>query len=183
MKTWITLVAASACGAAYAESSPLTGRIDTKLMLTSGCVINAGGGSVGATSFGTLDFGMQPSGFTGSLRSAVSGSGSSGAAQITCSPDVAAVQVTVDAGRHGGKGAGIGAGTRAVSNGASYVPYEIYADKAGSTQYVSDTAQTISVPTPGAAFDLPVYGVANKVSPSALDAGAYNDTLSITLGW
>ncbi len=183
MKTWITLIAASACAAAHAESNPITGKIDAKLALTSGCMINAGGGPIGTGSFGTLDFGTHPSAFTGTVNSTANGSGSSGAAQIICSPDVEAVQVTIDAGQHGGKGAGIGKGTRALNNGAGYVPYEVYADKAGTTQYVAHTAQTIRVPTPGAAFNLPVFGIAHKESTSALVAGAYNDTLSITLGW
>ena len=185
-KTWLSFVVASACVTAHAQTNPISGKVESKLVLTSGCAINAGGssGSVGASNFGTLDFGSQPSGFTGSLRSAANGSGSSGAAQITCSPDVTAVQVTVDAGLNGGKGASVGAGTRALgASGGGYVPYEVYADKGSTTQYVSGTAQTIPVPTPGTAFDLPIYGVANKTSMSALAAGTYTDELNVTLGW
>ncbi|KWF08143.1 spore coat protein U domain-containing protein [Burkholderia pseudomultivorans] len=173
---------ASACAAAQAQTSPLTGTVNAQLVLTTGCAIDTGSGSVGSTTFGTLDFGTQPSGFTGSLNSQATGGGST-ATQVTCSPDVSSVQVTVDGGQNAGKGTGIGAGTRALANGAAYVPYEVYADSAHAKQYVAGTAQAVAVPTPGAAFELPIYGVANKTSSSALAAGTYTDVLNVTLGW
>nr|WP_321891690.1 spore coat protein U domain-containing protein [Burkholderia cenocepacia] len=173
---------ASGCTAAQGQTSLLTGTVNAQLVLTTGCAINAGSGSVGATTFGTLDFGAQPGGFMGSLDSQATGGGSA-ATQVTCSPDVASLQVTIDGGRNAGKGAGIGSGTRALTNGAAYVPYEVYADSAHSKQYVAGTAQSVAVSTPGAAFTLPIYAIANKTSSSALAAGTYTDVLNVTLGW
>ncbi|MXN74103.1 fimbrial major subunit CsuA/B family protein [Burkholderia sp. 4701] len=181
-KIWAAVACASACAAVQAESGQLAGVVNSKLVLTTGCAIDAGAGSVGMADFGALDFGTQPGGFTGSLSSQATGGGST-TTELTCSPDVTSVQVTVDVGQNAGKGAGIGAGTRALGNGTSYVPYEVYADSAHARQYVAGTAQTVPVPTPGAPFALPIYGVANKSSASALAAGTYTDVLNVTLGW
>ncbi|MCA8089366.1 spore coat U domain-containing protein [Burkholderia anthina] len=173
---------ASTCVAAQAQTNPLTGTVNSKLVLTTGCAIDSGSGSIGATTFGTLDFGTQPSGFTGSLDAQATGSGTS-ATQVTCSPDVTSVQVTVDGGQNASKGTAVGAGSRALANGTSYVPYEVYADSAHAQQYIAGTAQAVAVPSPGAAFALPIYGVANKTSTNALAAGTYTDVLNVTLGW
>lgn len=156
--------------------------MNAQLVLTTGCAINAGSGSIGSTTFGSLDFGTQPGGFTGSLNSQATGGGST-ATQVTCSPDVASLQVTVDGGGNAGNGAGIGAGTRALANGADYVPYAVYVDSAHSRQYVAGAAQSVAVPTPGNAFTLPIYTAANKTSSNALAAGTYTDVLNVTLGW
>ncbi|MGS0893972.1 Csu type fimbrial protein [Burkholderia stagnalis] len=184
---WKTLAAvafASTCMTAGAQTNPITGSVNSKLVLTTGCAIDNGTGSTGgSTNFGTLDFGTQPAGFTGALTAQAAGSGSGGATQVTCSPDVTALQVTVDGGQNLGKGTAIGVGTRALANGSAYVPYEVYADSARSNQYVAGSAQSVPVPTPGAAFSLPIYGAINKTSSGALDAGTYTDTLNVTLGW
>ncbi|AOK30026.1 spore coat protein [Burkholderia singularis] len=181
-KAWAAVACLSACASVQAQTSQLTGTVNAKLVLTTGCAVDAGGGSVSGTNFGTLDFGTQPSGFTGSLNASATGGGST-TAQVTCSPDVTSIQVTVDGGQNASKGTGIGSGTRALANGTSYVPYEVYADAGHSKQYIAGTAQAVAVPTPGAAFQLPVYGVANKTSTSALAAGTYTDVLNVTLGW
>ena len=181
-KVWAAFACASVCAGVHAQTNPLTGTIASRLVLTTGCAIDAGGGSVSSANFGTLDFGTQPSGFTGSLNAATTGDGSN-ATQLTCSPDITSVNVTVDAGQNGGRGTGIGAGTRAVANGTNYVPYEVYSDSANSQQYVAGASRAVAVPTPGNAFALPVYGVANKTSSSALAAGTYTDVLNVTLGW
>ncbi|KVL51683.1 spore coat protein [Burkholderia cepacia] len=176
------MAVALASTAAQAQTSQLTGTVNSKLVLTTGCAIDAGSGSNGATTFGILDFGTQPSGFTGSLNSQATGGGST-TPQVTCSPDVTSVQVTVDGGQNAGKGTGIGAGTRALANGSAYVPYEIYADSAHAKRYDAGKPQAVAVPTPGTAFELPIYGIANKTSHGALAAGTYTDMLNVTLVW
>ncbi|AOJ02189.1 MULTISPECIES: Csu type fimbrial protein [Burkholderia] len=181
-KVWAAVACLSACAGAQAQTSPLTGTVNSQLVLTTGCAVDTGGGSVSATNFGTLDFGTQPSGFTGQLASAANGGGST-TTQVTCSPDVTSIQVTIDGGQNASKGATVGTGTRALANGGSFVPYEVYADAGHSQQYVAGTPQSVSVPTPGSAFALPLFGVVNKTSSSALAAGTYTDVLNVTLGW
>ncbi|MDN7673542.1 spore coat U domain-containing protein [Burkholderia oklahomensis] len=181
-KVWAAVACVSACAGVQAQTSPLTGTVNSQLVLTTGCAVDTGGGSVSATNFGTLDFGTQPSGFTGQLASAAKGGGST-STQVTCSPDVTSIQVTIDGGQNASKGATVGTGTRALANGGSFVPYEVYADAGHSQQYVAGTPQSVSVPTPGSAFALPLFGVVNKTSSSALAAGTYTDVLNVTLGW
>ncbi|MEN2468434.1 SCPU domain-containing protein [Burkholderia stabilis] len=181
-KALLAVSFAVAGGLAHAQSNPINGTVNAQLVLTSGCAINAGSGSVSTTTnFGSLNFGTQPSGFTGSLNAQTTGTGTS-TTQITCSPDVTSVKVTVDGGKNAGKGASVGTGTRALANGTSYVPYEVYSDNAFKNQYVASTAQTVPL-TAGTALALPIYGVVNKTSTSALAAGTYTDVLNVTVGW
>jgi spore coat protein U-like protein len=189
LKAKLKILVAATCmigaGMAHAQvANPVSGTVNAQLVLTSGCAINSGSGSTGTlANFGTLNFGTQPSGFTGSLTASASGTGSTGTTQVTCSPDVTAVKVSVDGGLYAGKGAANGTGSRAMSDGTDYVPYEVYSDSADTVQYVAGTTQSVTVPTPGSPFNLPIYGVANKTNPVALSSGTYLDTLNVTLGW
>ncbi|MCX4161726.1 MULTISPECIES: spore coat protein U domain-containing protein [Paraburkholderia] len=182
-KVWAAFACASLCAGVHAQinPNPLTGRINSTLVLERGCAIDSGRGSVGEANWGTLDFGTQPSGFTGSLNAATGRGPNS--TQVTCSPDITSVNVTVDAGQNGGAGTGIGNGSRALTNGTSFVPYEVYADNLNSLPYPVGGVQAVRVPTPGNAFPIPVFGVASKTSSSALAAGTYIDVLGVTLGW
>ncbi|WP_420994512.1 spore coat protein U domain-containing protein [Cupriavidus sp. 30B13] len=189
MKITSISAAAIACACAWtaalaqAGSSSLNGAVNARLVLTTGCAIDAGTGSTGVlANFGTLDFGAQPGGFTGKVTAQAVGGGAA-ATQMTCSPDVTALQVTLDAGQNGGKGAGEGIGSRALANGTNYVPYEVYSDAAHAHPYVAGTAHAVPVPAPGATFSLPIHGVVHKTSTSALAAGTYLDTLNVTLAW
>ena len=173
-------------GPLYAQTSPASGVVNAQLELISGCAIEAGGGSAQhGGNFGALNFGAQPGTFTGNLYAQVSGSAGQ-ATKITCTEDIGTLNVTVDAGDHPNGGAGVGVGTRALYNESedAWVPYEVYSDSTHSTAYpTTGDAVAITIGTPGAAFDLPIYGVANKTSPNALSDGVYVDKLNVTLTW
>ncbi|VVD64207.1 hypothetical protein PAQ31011_00256 [Pandoraea aquatica] len=189
MNVYVQMLVVASCALvasiAQPQSTPVNGTVNAKLVLTSGCAISTGSGSVGAsTNFGSLDFGTQPSGFSGAITSQATGGGTTpSSTQMTCSPDVTSVKVTVDGGQNAGKGSTVGAGTRALANGTSYVPYEVYSDAARANQYVAGTAQTVTLSTPGTALALPIYGAIRKTSTSALAAGTYTDVLNVTVGW
>jgi len=183
----IPAIAACIAGCPHAHAQvvdSITGQVNAQLVLTSGCSIDSGGGSATTgTNFGTLNFGTQPAGFTGKLNAQLAGAGSGGATQVTCSSDVQAITVTIDGGQHASRGSANGVGSRAMSNGTDYVPYELYADAGASTGYVAGTATNVPIPTPGQPFDLPIYGLVDKTSAVALSTGTYTDTLNVTLGW
>lgn len=181
----ILAVAVFAAGSTLANAqvtNPVTGTVNAQLVLTSGCEIESGAGGT-TTDFGTLNFGTRPAYFTGSLNTGTSGSGSVGTTQVTCSPDLTSVNVTVDGGRNANKGTANGSGSRAMTNGTDFVPYEVYSDSGDTNQYVAGTQVAVPIPTPGQPFDLPIYGVANKTTAAALSTGTYTDTLNVTLGW
>ncbi|CAJ8040997.1 type I pilus protein [Burkholderia pseudomallei] len=77
-KVWAALACVSACAGVQAQTSPLTGTVNSQLVLTTGCAVDTGGGSVNSANFGTLDFGAHPAVATGQVSAAVGG----GALQI-----------------------------------------------------------------------------------------------------
>ena len=165
----------------------MSGQLNAQMTLQSGCIVSGAPGA-GATgvNFGVLDFGLQPATFTGVLLATASGGvGGAGATEITCSPDVTALSVSVSAGSNAGQGASVGTGARAMKLGtSSYLPYDVYSDAALTTPYpTSANAVPVVLPGTGAAFPLPIFGRVNKTNPAAMAAGSYTDVLQVTLAW
>lgn len=164
----------------------LTGEVGTQMVLQAGCyVANAANAGNSGVNLGTLDFGAQPSTFTGILTTGSTGSvGGAGATQIVCSPDVNSLMVSVNGGNNAGQGASVGTGSRAMKLGSSYLPYEVYSDTALTTAYPSNaSALGMSLPGTGAPVTLPVHGRINKTSNSGMASGNYVDVLQVTLSW
>ncbi|KQP37597.1 spore coat U domain-containing protein [Pseudorhodoferax sp. Leaf274] len=175
-----------ACASA-SQAGGVGGQLMAQMTLTGGCAVSgAASGSASSANFGTLDFGVQPSTFTGVLlATANGGAGGAGSTQIVCSPDVSAMSVSVNAGNNPGQGASVGAGTRAMRLGTgSYLPYEVYSDAAMTSAYpTSGGVVGVSLAANGGAFTLPVFGRVNKTQAGAIASGTYADTLQVTLGW
>ena len=179
-------LAAAALGLVAAGSSPaatLTGELVSTITLSTGCLIVNGVTGVGNNvNLGTLDFGSRPSTFLGQVSATLTGgSGSSGVTQVLCSPDVSGLTITVNGGGHAGSGSSIGPGSRAMSNGTAFVPYEIYQDPGHTATYAIGQPLGVTIPAAGSAFNLPIYGLVNKTSTSALPSGTYVDTVIVTL--
>ncbi|XAH23341.1 spore coat protein U domain-containing protein [Xylophilus sp. GW821-FHT01B05] len=168
------------CTSGHAQSS-LAGNVQSTITLTKSCLVVNATGSTGIA-LGTLDFGTRPATFTGQVTASLTGGvGGGGTAQVQCSTDVTAITISIDAGLHAGQGTGIGVGARAMANTGSYVPYDVFQNSGNSIAYPANTPVNYTVPTPGAAFSLPIYGLVNKTSTTALTPGIYNDTLLVTL--
>ncbi len=167
-------------------SGNMSGTLNARMVLTAGCAISgaAGAGSSGMN-FGTLNFGSQPSTFTGVLVANPSGStGGAGATEISCSPDVSAVSVSVSGGNNPGQGGHVGTGTRALKLGSSYLPYEVYSDAGMATAFPASAMPLgVAMPGTGAPISLPVFGRINKTNTNAMPAGSYVDVLQVTVSW
>lgn len=164
-----------------APAAAVTGQLTSQITLTSGCIIFGGPGTINGANFGTLDFGVRPSTFTGTATAVATGGEGGGTTQIVCSPEVTAINITVGGGNHAGQGTS-GVGQRAMSNGAAFLAYDVYQDAGHATPYpVSSVVTGIAVPITGAAFALPIFGLVNKPTPEALPAGTYTDQLQVTL--
>ncbi|KQP18425.1 hypothetical protein ASF43_11515 [Pseudorhodoferax sp. Leaf267] len=163
----------------------MAGQLNAKMVLQSGCIVSgAPGAGTSGVNFGTLDFGSQPATFTGVLLATASGGvGGAGATEITCSPDVTSLSVSVSAGNNAGQGGAVGTGARAMKLGTStYLPYDVYSDSNLATPYpTSANAVSVVLPGTGASFPLPIFAKVNKTSPAALTAGTYTDVLQVTL--
>jgi spore coat protein U-like protein len=177
------LLVAMLVSAGRPRAQSLGGTLDASLTLVTSCVITGDTATSGAD-FGVLDFGSRPATFVGQLTTvATGGAGGPGTTELTCSPDVTSIAISVDAGLNAGQGTSIGSGARALASGVpGYVPYDVFADVSHSTQYpISGTSVPFTVPSPGASFALPIYGLINKTSAAALSAGVYTDTLTVTI--
>lgn len=161
----------------------LAGSLSATMVLTSGCVIFGGSEATSGVNFGVLDFGTRASTFTGTATADVTGGdGGSGSTQVLCSPDVEGYTLAIGPGVSPGQGTDIGVGSRAMTNGTSFLPYEIYQDPGYQTPYpVNAAGTTLTIATPGTPFTLPIYGQVNKTSSVALTEGTYTDTLQVTL--
>ncbi|MDB5893537.1 MAG: hypothetical protein JWQ88_1068 [Rhodoferax sp.] len=171
------------------------GTLGASMVLTASCAISgvslgagASDGNGNAVNFGMLGFGTQPSNFTGVLlANPTFGAQVGGATEISCSPDVSALSVSVSAGNNPGRGGSVGTGTRALRHGSSYLPYEVYSDAGMVAAFPAYSASTmplgVVMPATGAPLALPVFGRINKTSAGAMPAGSYVDVLQVTLSW
>lgn len=150
----------------------VSGQIQAWLIITAACQVNAGGASM-PNSLGELDFGHQGPTWARTLNADLSSSGS--ALQVICNSSVNGFTVTIDGGTHGD-------GTvRRLSNGRQTIPYRLTVDAAGTDSYSVGQQRNFAVNN-GAQRPIPVYG-AVVANTSALPAGVYTDTLSVTLDW
>jgi len=94
---------------------------------------------------------------------------------VSCNPSVSSFTVTIDGGTNAD------GTTRRLSNGRQMIPYRLSADPQGRSTY-SIGQQRNFVVARGTQIPIPVFGsvVANT---SALPAGIYTDTLTVTLDW
>jgi spore coat protein U-like protein len=185
MKARICFIAAGAmlwltAGSAEAQDT-LTGTLDVSLELTSSCTIAGDDATTGAD-FGVIDFGEHAATFVGEISQAATGGASgSGDVMIVCSPDVESITVQVGTGNNPGAGDDVGEGSRALAGpNGGFVPYEVYQDSGHTVAYEA-TALPYTIPVAGDPFQLPIYGLINKTSPSALPVGSYADELTVTI--
>lgn len=148
----------------------ITGTLGVKLVLGSGCVVTGGSTSGATNDFGTVDFGSHST--LDSIITAQS-SGSLGSIQLNCSLTLP-YSVTLDGGSN------FSTGSRHMANGSAMVRYELFQDISRSNPWVVGSPQTGLVGT-GAATDLVVYGRVPIQTNQA--AGAYNDTVNVTVIW
>ena len=183
--TWGTLLAACLTFAApsLVSAQSLTGTLDATLELTSACAVS-GSALTSGLSFGALDFGSRPATFTGQVSAtAAGGSGGSGTPQLVCSPDVTSVFISVNGGTAAGQGSALGTGARALVSGTDYMPYDVYSDTGHTQAYPISSNVTIPITSPGDPFNLPIYGLVNKTSSTAVQPGTYADELLIAISW
>lgn len=157
-------------------STMVSGQIQARLVITAGCEVNSGAsalpsGSVGE--LGGLDFGAQ--GPTWASPIGASLDTAAGALQVACNPSVTGFTVTIDGGTHGD------GSTRRLSNGRQTIPYQLYQNPAGTQRYNIGQQTTFSVNS-GGQVPIPIFG-AVVANTSALPAGVYSDTLTVTLDW
>lgn len=174
MKKTLTLLA-GCISMLYATNTlaagSISGILNVKLIIGSGCVV-AGGSTSGSTNdFGTIDFGTHSAlSSIITAQSAAAGGGSN--IQLNCTLALP-YNVSLDG------GANYSASSRHMANGATQVQYQLYQDSARLIPWPVSTG----VPGlgTGAATNFIVYGtVPNQASPAA---GTYTDIVNATVTW
>ncbi|AJO81787.1 spore coat U domain-containing protein [Pseudomonas sp. MRSN 12121] len=155
----------------------ISGQIHARLTIIAGCEVTNGATASPqspASDFGLLDFGQQGPTWNNPLSANISGAGK-GRLEVACNPSVTGFTVTIDGGLNGD------GTTRRLSNGRQTIAYRLFLDASGSDSYSIGQQHNFAV-TSAAQIPIPVFGsvVANT---SALPAGVYTDTLTVTLDW
>ncbi|MGH8081122.1 MAG: Csu type fimbrial protein [Lysobacter sp.] len=162
---------------AGSADAAITGKIDSKITLTSACVVNGGNtpdGSSGVT-FGTLDFGTQNTLFT--QADAQAQTGATAGIVVQCSAG-GAPSLSIGAGLYDGSGSGGGnKAMRHAADTSKFVTYSMYAD-AGRTDLIN-SGRSFPLLNNGTQQTVNVYGRA--FGAAGLIAGNYTDTVVVTL--
>lgn len=177
MKSWVVMTLGTALLLAEEVQAAISGQIDVRLILIASCeVINGATNSTGSpiSDFGLLDFGSQGPTWTNPINANLS-DGGNGKLEVSCNPSVTGFTVTIDGGAHGD------GTTRRLSNGTQTIPYRLFLDASGGDSYSIGQQRNFAV-TSGAQIPIPVFGSV-VVNTSAVPAGVYTDTLTVTLDW
>jgi spore coat protein U-like protein len=150
------------------------GTIDVSLNVTSACVINGAAAlQPNAGTVGAIRFPDQP-GIFGAVDAELVGTGGSGALSVLCSPGVSP-KLTIGSGTHDA------GGRRQLAYNGTSIPYRLFSDPSRTTEI--GIGQQIALPlATGAAAVVPIYSRINGAG-YVLPAGAYADTVQVTLTW
>jgi len=160
-----------------AQAAAASGLIQARLVITASCEVSKGVESAPVNPTGgtaMLDFGSQGPTWNNPLGAGIT-DGDKAPLAVSCNPPVSSFTVTIDGGTNAD------GTTRRLSNGRQMIPYRLSADPQGRSTY-SIGQQRNFVVARGTQIPIPVFGsvVANT---SALPAGIYTDTLTVTLDW
>lgn len=153
-------------------SAAITGQVDVKLNVSSGCKVNNSTENGNINKFGTLDFGKTSSTWSNILTAEVASAGNGSDITVTCDAGVPGFKVSVDGGEKG---------SRLLSNGTDDVAYNIYQDAARSKIYEINTAVPFTT-TGTTPVSIPLYG-AVPAKTTAVSEGDYTDTLLVTVSF
>ena len=164
--TFTTLFAASSFAA-------ITGQVDVKLKISSGCTVDNSKVEGNMNKFGVLDFGNSASTWSNVLTAEVAASDNGGDLTVTCDTGVKHFNVSVNGGERG---------NRTLSNATDTVAYNVYQDAARSKLYQLNTNVQFT-PTADTAVKVPMYGAIAANTTKAVTDGDYTDTLLVTVSF
>jgi spore coat protein U-like protein len=177
MKNWLVMTLGTVLLLAEDAQAAISGQIQVRLSIIASCEVTNGVTSTPGSpvsDLGLLDFGAQGPTWTSPINANLSDAGN-GTLEVSCNSSVTGFTVTIDGGTHGD------GTTRRLSNGTQTIAYRLFLDASGSDSYSIGQQRNFAV-TSGTQVPIPVFGsvVANT---SAVPAGVYTDTLTVTLDW
>lgn len=170
------LTAATILGASSLSMAAVTGKVDVKLKIDTGCTVEGiSDNSSSMSNFGELDFGKNASTWTNYLNAELAGPVEGSSVKVKCS-DTEDVQfkVAVDGGVRANR-------TLKHTTGEDTVAYEVYGDRLRDTssKYAINVGKEFTA-VAGQGADVQLYGA---IAPNATSKakGDYTDTLLVSI--
>ncbi|EPG40837.1 Csu type fimbrial protein [Acinetobacter colistiniresistens] len=173
-KTALTTLAL--CGFIGSAQAAVTGQVDVKLNISTGCTVEGSKIDGNMNKFGTLDFGKTAGNWDNVLTAQVASSGTGGHLSVKCdSANPVDFTVAIDGGERS---------DRSLKNTSAddLVPYNVYRDAARTNLYAINAPQTFTVAN-GQAQEVPIFGAIAANTGEAKAQGDYTDTLLVTVNF
>lgn len=159
--------------ASTASMAAITGKVDVKLNVSTGCVVEGSNINGAINNFGTLDFGKTASDWSNVLTAELVAPGDTGKIEVKCDgTDPVPFTVSVNGGDRGDR-------SLKASQGADTVIYSVYRDAARSTEYAINTPADF-IAEPNTSTTVPMYG-SIKPAQGAKAQDEYTDTLLVNI--
>ena len=164
---------AFATAPAKAANGTSNGTIAISLNVGASCMVNGAAMAANLGQVGAIAFPDQSGIFPDTSASLIATGGGS-AISILCSPGLTPTLTF-------GTGANDNGGTHRMASGGNFLPYHLFNDAASSTEYTINKQISLGTATT-TAFSVPVFAHTNS-GGVVVAAGAYTDTVQVTLAW
>lgn len=154
----------------------ITGQVDVKLNVSTGCTVDGGETEGNMNKYGTLNFGKTAGTWRNVLTAEVSSAANGGDINVICDgTDPVDFTVSIDGGERA---------DRTLQNTASSekVAYNVYRDAARSHLYAINQPQQFSA-VGGESTPVPIFGAIAPNTGTAKAQGDYTDTLLVSVNF
>lgn len=181
----------------FSVHAGITGTVDVKLQISSGCEVGGAKVEGNMNKFGELDFGRQASTWSNVLTAEVQATGQQGHLEVKCDEGVSGFSVAINGGARGdrtlkestGKGGEEEPGiedkndmrqdTGSLGLGGNMVAYNLYQDATRETEYAID--EPVKFTYKGESVQVPIYGAIAPSQGKPKVAGMYTDMLLVSV--
>jgi len=154
----------------------VTGQVDVKLNVSTGCTVEGSTVAGSINQFGTLDFGKTSGNWDNILTAQVAASATGSHLNVKCdSTTPVNFTVAIDGGQRADR-------SLKHTTGTDLVSYNVYRDAARTTAYAINTPQSFSAAS-GVSEQVPIFGAIAANSGTAKAQGDYQDTLLVTVNF
>ena len=174
--TKLTLSVLLGTGYIATAQAAVTGQVDVKLNVSTGCTVEGSTVNGNINKFGELDFGKTSGTWTNTLTAQVASSATSGHLNVKCDGTTPVdFTVAIDGGQRADR-------SLKHTTAADLVNYNVYRDAARTNPYVINTAQPFTAAA-GVAQEVPIFGAIAANTGTAKAQGDYTDTLLVTVNF
>lgn len=163
-------------GFVASAQAAVTGQVDVKLNVSTGCTVEGAKVEGNMNKFGTLDFGRTSGTWSNVLTAQVASAANGGHLTVKCDGTTPVdFSVAIDGGTRQ---------DRSLKNtaGADLVKYNVYRDAARTNIYAINIPQQFTA-VANTSQEVPIFGAIAANSGTAKAAGDYTDTLLVTVNF